>query len=37
MMLFKLQKNNNPEMKEAYGNYYACRSSCKPWASQNLP
>ena len=23
MMLFKLQKNNNPEMKEAYGNYYA--------------
>ena len=22
-MLFKLQKNNNPEMKEAYGNYYA--------------
>lgn len=23
MMLFKLQKNNNPEMKDAYGNYYA--------------
>ena len=23
MMLFKVQKNNIPEMKEAYGNYYA--------------